>query len=761
VIGLGCAAVGLALVGIGSMPAGMATATALILAAVVLAGVTLYQVLPRALGQRATGDVGAGAGDQMDRRIEQLQDLRWQLRDNEARYRDLFDSLDDLIVRRGEGGKLTFVNSAFCAFFATTPEAVLGAPFVPHVLDMDGSGPLSLDGAERQRRYCQKLVCVKSDPRGHASRADDSAENAQWIEWDERIVPAAVGAGFEVQSIGRNVTDRRESERELLIAHHAAEAANRAKSRFLAAMSHEIRTPMNGILGMASLLEDTPLSLEQATYTRAIDQSARTLLTLIDEILDFSKIEAGKLTLLNEPFALATVLQNASELLAPRAHDKKLDMAWRIEGNVPARMVGDGARVRQILLNLISNAIKFTDRGGVSVTASVPIAREADGSEMLVIAVQDTGIGLSASDKAKLFAEFERAEAALHRQEGGTGLGLAISKRLARAMGGDITVESQLGHGSVFALRLPLIAVRTPVDLALPLAALLERAPHVLLAFDRVVERAALYATLETCGITAVEADFVHAAQAVEQAAAAGTPFDRVIVDGASEIKELKALLELARARCLVRQVQGIVLVNVLQRSHLTPLREAGFGSYLVRPVRPQALMEQLGTLERISTAVAQPLLAPAKLEDQARSRLRILLAEDNAINALLASRMLEKAGYEVELAVNGRLAVEAVARSLEPGGVPFSLILMDIYMPKLDGLGAARDIRALFGARQAPPIVALTAHAFAEDRQLYLDQGLDDYMAKPFERETMRALLEKWVVMPASHPAQSPQSAA
>jgi PAS domain S-box-containing protein len=738
----------------------MATATALILVAVVLAGVTLYLALSSAWGRRAIRDIGQGAGDHVDRRIEQLQDLRWQLRDNEARYRDLFDSLDDLIVRRGEGGKLTFVNSAFCAFFATTPEAVLGAPFVPHVLDMDGSGPLSLDGLVRQRRYCQKLVCVKGDPRGHASGADESAGNAQWIEWDERIVPAAVGAGFEVQSIGRNVTDRRESERELLMAHHAAEAANRAKSRFLAAMSHEIRTPMNGILGMASLLEDTPLSFEQATYTGAIDQSARTLLTLIDEILDFSKIEAGKLTLVNEPFALATVLQNASELLAPRAHDKKLDMAWRIEGNVPARMVGDGARVRQILLNLISNAIKFTDRGGVTVTASVPIEREADGAEVLVIAVQDTGIGLSASDKAKLFAEFERAEAALHRQEGGTGLGLAISKRLARAMGGDVTVESQLGHGSVFALRLPLIAVNTPVDLALHLRDVLERAPQVLLAFDRVVERAALHATLETCGITAVEADFVNAAQAVEQAAAAGTPFDRVIVDGACEIKELKALLELARARSPVGQVQGIVLVNVLQRSQLTPLREAGFGSYLVRPVRPQALMEQLGTLERIKRVVAQPLLVPARIEDQAL-RLRILLAEDNAINALLATRMLEKAGYEVELAVNGRLAVEAVARSLEPGGVPFSLILMDIYMPTLDGLGAARDIRALFGDRQAPPIIALTAHAFAEDRQLYLDQGLDDYMAKPFERETMRALLEKWVLMPRSNQQRSPKTAA
>jgi two-component system, sensor histidine kinase and response regulator len=276
-----------------------------------------------------------------------------------------------------------------------------------------------------------------------------------------------------------------------------------------------------------------------------------------------------------------------------------------------------------------------------------------------------------------------------------------------------------------------------------------------------VVERAVLYATLETVGIGAVETEFALAGQALEQAAAQGRPFDRVIVDGGCDLKDLTGLIALARSKTQDGHVHGLVLVNVLQRSHLAPLRAAGFGSYLVRPVRPQALIEELGSLDRMRAPVVQPTAVPGGGDGVGRAKFRILLAEDNAINALLASRMLEKAGYEVVIAVDGRLAVEAVARSLEPGGVPFALILTDIYMPKLDGVGAARDIRALFGARQAPPIIALTAHAFAEDRQLYLDQGLDDYMAKPFERDAMRALLDKWVVAPGNHAERSPQSAA
>jgi PAS domain S-box-containing protein len=734
-----------AVVGVATSPPGSSAAGLAFCLAAITALVSVHLSLA---GSKVTVQSGqeriartSSSGDTVDQRIEHLQDLRWELRDNEARYRDLFDSLDDLIVRRGVRGELTFVNGAFCRAFGVLPEVVMGQLFDLPVLETVGSGPLRAMGVARSSRYYQRLKLP---------------EGERWIEWDEHVVPSIGGSVYEVQVIGRDVTERRAGEQQLLAAHNAADAANRAKSRFLAAMSHEIRTPMNGILGMAGLLDDTVLTPEQATYTRAIDQSARTLLTLIDEILDFSKIEAGKLMLQADPFVLGAVVQSASELLAPRADEKNLDLVWRIDPGVPSRLIGDSSRVRQVLLNLISNAIKFTDRGGVSIVAKVGVS--ALGKSVLVFTVEDTGIGLSNADKSVLFAEFERAESALHRQEGGTGLGLAISKRLARAMGGDITVESQLGHGSQFRFEMPLMAAASNLDCETTVDGGYHGGgdgqimPRVLLAFDRAMERSSVRATLETLGFDVVEAELSSAIAAVERAAALLRPFERIVVDGGTHADAAGAVLEAARKRQPSGAVRGIVLVNVLQRAQLAPFRACGFECYLVRPVRPQALLEQLGlaidrakqsqsATEGIATAhsdVSERQAGITKLT-------RVLLAEDNRINALLATRILEKNGCEVVTAVNGRLAVELVAQSLRTGGDPFAIIFMDVFMPELDGIGASREIKALYGEAPAPPIIALTAHAFAEDRVRYLELGLDDYLAKPFERDDMLGLVAKW----------------
>ena len=291
-------------------------------------------------------------GTRIERRLERLQDVQWELSENETRYRALLDSQDEAIVRRDETGKLTFANKAFLDMFGARGNVVLGKPFAIEVCEESGTEPLSVADDIRHQRFVQHAL---------------TATGPRWIEWEEQLVAAAGGAGFEVQSIGRDVTEQRRAEAQLAEARDQAEGANRAKSRFLAAMSHEIRTPMNGILGMASLLLDTPQTPEQQTYARAIDQSARTLLALIDEILDFSKIEAGKLELTEEPFALDTCVQGAVELLAPRAYEKGLEMAWSVSPQLPSLVLGDEARVRQILLNLLSNAVKFTDTGGVSV----------------------------------------------------------------------------------------------------------------------------------------------------------------------------------------------------------------------------------------------------------------------------------------------------------------------------------------------------------------------------------------------------------
>lgn len=682
--------------------------------------------------------LGNDSRARIERRLEQLQDVRWELSENEVRYRALLDTQDEAIVRRDEAGNLTFANKAFLDMFAAKGDALLGKPFVIDVCEESAIRPLSATDNIRHQRFEQHAITV-AGPR--------------WIEWEEQIVPAAGGDGFEVQSVGRDVTEQREVATQLAEARDQAEAANRAKSRFLAAMSHEIRTPMNGILGMASLLIDTPQTPEQQTYARAIDQSARTLLALIDEILDFSKIEAGKLELTEEPFSLETCVQGAVELLAPRAHGKGLEMAWSVSSHLPRLVFGDEARVRQILLNLLSNAVKFTDLGGVSVKVAELATSGAAADDIgIEIVVEDTGIGLSNEDIRRLFTEFEQTETAILRRDGGTGLGLAISMQLARAMGGEIRVVSERGKGSTFSARLVLQRVTFGAD-ATEQGALdgaISASGRVLLAFDRPLERRALNYALSSAGVPATESDFSAAEQALEAALREGAPFDRVVIDGVEGPAMAGALL--ARARDLNRQsrVRGIVLVNALARTRLTEFRAAGFDAYLVRPVRPVSMMMHLGLRQTpthpevgsIATGTQPPVLGGAGAR-------RVLLAEDNDINSLLAKRVLEKCGCEYVAVTNGAEAVAVVRQMLQGEMRGADLILMDIFMPQLDGLEAARAIKELYAASTshavAPPIVALTANAFAEDKQRYLDAGMDDYLAKPFDKAGLQAVLLRW----------------
>ncbi len=683
--------------------------------------------------QSEAASVGVVAA-RLQERLEHLQDLQWELKDNEARYRGLLDSQEDMILRRDDAGRLTFANKSFLTKFALTADEVIGKPFAIEVLEGDGPRPLSTSDEVRHVRFTQQMA---------------TAVGARWIDWEEQLVPASDGASFEVQSVGRDVTLQRQSEMQLAEARDQAEAANRAKSRFLAAMSHEIRTPMNGILGMASLLLETPQTPEQQTYARAIDQSARTLLALIDEILDFSKIEAGKLELTDEPFAIETCVQAVVELLAPRAHEKGLEMAWSIDPQLPQLVSGDEARVRQILLNLLSNAVKFTDTGGVYVNAAA--GTEPDpGFVRLEIAVEDTGIGLSPEDMRGLFAEFEQADAAIRRRNGGTGLGLAISMQLARAMDGEIRVLSAPGKGSKFTVDIRLKRVAASVPDGIERAA---DAGHVLLAFDRQLERRALSYALSCAGVSTAESDFAAAEFAIETAAHRGDPFDRIVIDSSKGAISAGRLLGKARELAPHRKVRGIVLVNVLARASLSEFRAAGFDAYLVRPVRPASMMMQLGLGQSpfpSDPRTAERLAAQPSETEPAGAPRRVLLAEDNEINALLAKRVLEKCGFDYVAVDNGEQAVAAVRAVFDGKAPPFDLVLMDIFMPQLDGLEAARAIKGLYaggsvGGTEIPPIVALTASAFAEDKKRYLEAGMDDYLAKPFDKASLEAVLKRW----------------
>jgi PAS domain S-box-containing protein len=667
--------------------------------------------------------------------IEQLQDVRWQLSENEARYRALLDSQCSAIVRRDAARNLTFANKAFLDMFAAKAGEVLGKPFELELCEPAVVEPLAVTSAVRHQRLVQHAM---------------TAMGARWIEWEEQLVAAPQGGGLEVQSVGRDITEQRRADMQLAEARDQAESANRAKGRFLAAMSHEIRTPMNGILGMASLLLETEQTPEQSTYANAIDQSARTLLALIDEILDFSKIEAGKLELAEEPFALAACVQGAVELLAPRAHAKGLEMAWSVSSQLPRLVFGDEARVRQILLNLLSNAVKFTDAGGVSVEVG-PSVQPSDepGCVGIEITVEDTGIGLSPDDIRRLFTEFEQADAAVRRRDGGTGLGLAISMQLARAMRGGIRVASALGKGSTFKARL----VLQPVEFAAHDAGQgpIGEGVRVLLAFDRPLERRALGYALVSAGVGMAEVDFAKAADVLDAALAEGRPFDRLVIDGAEGPGAAGDLLAKARQLNRHTKVRGIVLVNVLARASLSEFRTAGFDAYLVRPVRPASLMLHLGLCRPEETSAvgrSEPAVAASPQAGWTSAR-RVLLAEDNEINALLAKRVLEKCGCEYLAVTNGAEAVAAVGQILRGETRGVDLILMDIFMPQLDGLEAARAIKQLYASGPvgagAPPIVALTANAFAEDKKRYLEAGMDDYLAKPFDKAGLEAVLHRW----------------
>ncbi len=698
--------------------------------------------------ERGASERLAPLADRLDASLESLKDLQWEVREREARYRDLLDHQGDVIVRRDGEGRLSFVNDAFCRTFGLSREAALGQMFrLPlasgAVLgDDEGAQAFPAENIERLRHVVE--LATLSGPR--------------WFVWEDFTILDGDGRVSEIQSVGRDITEQRASELALAIARDQAMDASKAKSRFLASMSHEIRTPMNGILGMTGLLLDTELSPEQRTYARAISTSAKTLLSLIDEVLDFSKIEAGKVELRAASFEIADAAQSVVELLAPRGRDKGLEIGWLAAPDLPRTVIGDEMRVRQILMNLLGNAIKFTERGGVALTLHPTPGveqQESAGSHcMLRFAVRDTGPGVPPDAIERIFAEFEQADFGPARRHGGTGLGLAISKRLVDEMGGRIAVASVPGAGATFTVDLPFAMPAQPAELG----AFWPKPPSgekVLLALDGAIEAALVSDLLVAMGASVARVRPKDAERIAEGAAAIGVPFTALLTDRAAIAAGGERLLShLRRAGNESEGARAVVIVDPAERSDIPSFRAAGFNGYLVRPVRPLSLLTQLfGDREQQPQATELRVVeGPSHRTAQAESGgTSILLAEDNDINALLASTVLEKSGARVVRARNGAEAV-AKARNELTQGKGFDLVFMDIHMPDMDGVEAARRIRDLYpeearpGAER-PPIVALTANAFAEDRAAYLAAGLDDYLAKPFEKLDLAALFARWSV--------------